>query len=152
PSRRVRPVDGGGVQILDGPEEEDPGDTPLLVSGLNRDRAHVVSRMSGPLVDALHGLRVSGRAQAESHPGLRIPPRIPAVQLLATLDGAVGVVSLLELLWGDPNHPPMDVHELRHELLLFGVEAIYLRRQRCFKMWGHLHRPPRGPDGMGQTA
>jgi hypothetical protein len=87
-------------------------------SDLDRDRVDLGCGMARSLVDLLHGFGIRGFGHAPDHPGLGVSPRSLEVDALLALDIKVGLMCGLESFRGDAMHPVMDVHELRHFVLL----------------------------------
>jgi hypothetical protein len=81
---------------------------------LNGNLIDLIGGMAGALVDALHGLGAGRLREAEHHARFRVRPGVLEVDVLLALDGEIGLMCLHEPLRGDVDHPPVDIHELRH--------------------------------------
>src|SRR5450631_1214994 len=111
----------------------------------------LVEGVAGPLVDTLNGVGRVGLGQAVDISAGRVRPSLLEHDPLLILNGKVGVVSLLQTIGGDADHPTVGVHKLRHIhhlLVLRGpgnsrsrtpTRARIVRHERK----PHLHRPSR---------
>src|SRR5258705_8924751 len=87
-------------------------------SDLDRDRVHLGGRMAGSLMDLSDGIGIRCFRDAPDHPGFGVAPCSLEVDVLLALDIEVGLMGGLEGLRRDAMHPVMNVHELRHWVLL----------------------------------
>src|SRR5262245_15373814 len=74
--------------------------------------------MACALVDAHDGFLRRPGGKAEDLAGIGVEPRLREMHALAGLDREIPVVGLLELLCRHPEEAGVDIHELRHCILL----------------------------------